>query len=65
MLNEKYKGKPAVFVAPVGQAVMALRKKIAAGRAPGLTQQTDLFTDPIGHVKPPRAGARRPMSTSR
>ncbi len=54
-LNEKYGGKPAVYVAPVGQAVLALRKKIAAGAAPGLTKQTDLFTDPIGHAKPPLA----------
>lgn len=52
-LNEKYGGKPVVFVAPVGQAVLALRKKIAEGAAPGLTKQTDLFTDPIGHAKPP------------
>ncbi len=55
MLNEKYNGMPAVFVAPVGQAALALREKIAAGEAPGLTKQTDLFTDPIGHAKPPLA----------
>ena len=54
-LNEKYGGKPAVYVAPVGQAVLALRKKIANGAAPGLSKQTDLFTDPIGHAKPPLA----------
>jgi hypothetical protein len=54
-LNEKYGGKPALFVAPVGQAVLALRQKIADGAAPGLTQQTDLFTDAIGHAKPPLA----------
>jgi len=54
-LNEKYAGKPQVFVAPVGQAVMALRHKIAEGAAPGLTKQTDLFTDAIGHAKPPLA----------
>lgn len=53
MLNEKYQGKPQVYVAPVGQAVVALREKIAAGEAPGLTKQTDLFTDAIGHVKMP------------
>ncbi len=53
MLNEKYAGKPRVFVAPVGQAVMALRKKIAEGAAPGLTKQTDLFTDAIGHATSP------------
>lgn len=54
-LNKKYDGKPAIYVAPVGQAVMTLRKKIADGSVPGLTKQTDLFTDPIGHAKPPLA----------
>lgn len=54
-LNEKYAGKPAVFVAPVGQAVLSLRKHIAEGTAPGLTKQMDLFTDSIGHAKPPLA----------
>lgn len=55
MLNEKYAGKPTVYVAPVGQAVLALRQRIAVGAAPGLTKQTDLFTDAIGHAKPPLA----------
>lgn len=54
-LNKQYGGKPALFVAPVGQAVLALRKKIADGAAPGLTKQTDLFTDAIGHARPPLA----------
>ena len=54
-LNEKYQGKPPVFVVPVGQAVLALRQKIAAGAAPGLAKQTDLFTDSIGHARPPLA----------
>lgn len=53
MLNEKYGGKPKVFVAPVGQAVLALREQIAAGTVPGLTKQEQLFTDAIGHAKPP------------
>lgn len=53
--NKQYNGKPAIFVAPVGQAVLALRKAIADGAAPGLTKQTDLFTDPIGHARPPLA----------
>ena len=53
MLNKKYGDKPQVFVAPVGQAVLLLRKKIADGTAPGLKEQTDLFTDAIGHAKPP------------
>lgn len=54
-LNKQYGGKPAIFVAPVGQAVLALRQKIADGTAPGLTKQTDLFTDAIGHARPPLA----------
>jgi hypothetical protein len=51
-LNKKL-GKEAVFVVPVGQAVIALREKIIAGKAPGLKTQEDLFTDAIGHAKPP------------
>ncbi len=51
-LNEKYaKDKPAVFVVPVGQAVMELRRYIIEGKAPGLAKQSDLFTDPIGHPR--------------
>lgn len=51
-LNKKYETK-AVRVAPVGQAIVKLREKIIAGEAPGLKQQNDLFTDPIGHAKAP------------
>jgi len=51
-LNAKYaKDKPAVFVVPVGQAVMALRDLIIQGKAPGISKQSDLFTDPIGHPR--------------
>ena len=46
-------GKPVVFVVPVGQAVLGLREKIIAGQAPGLKTQDDLFTDAIGHARPP------------
>jgi hypothetical protein len=51
-LNKKL-GKETVFVVPSGQAVIALREKIIAGEAPGLKTQEDLFTDAIGHVRPP------------
>jgi hypothetical protein len=51
-LNKKL-GKEALFVVPVGQAVIALREKILAGQAPGLKTQNDLFTDAIGHARPP------------
>lgn len=49
-LNQQV-GKQAVFVVPVGQAVLALREKIIKGEAPGLTKQSELFTDPLGHPK--------------
>ena len=51
-LNKKF-GKRVVFVVPVGQAVIALREKIIAGQAPGLKTQEDLFTDALGHARPP------------
>lgn len=51
-LNQKL-GKNSIYVVPVGQAVLALRAKIAAGQAPGLKEQNDLFTDAIGHAKAP------------
>lgn len=51
-LNDKF-GKQAVYVAPVGQAVVALREKIIKGEAYGLAQQNDLFSDPIGHATAP------------
>jgi hypothetical protein len=51
-LNKKH-GKQVLFVVPVGQAVIALREKIIDGEAPGLKTQEDLFTDAIGHAKPP------------
>jgi hypothetical protein len=51
-LNKKH-GKSAVFVVPVGQAVILLRQKIIEGKAPTLKNQDDIFTDAIGHVKAP------------
>lgn len=51
-LNKKFKTK-AVRIAPVGQAVIVLREKIIAGQAPGLKEQNDLFSDPLGHGKAP------------
>lgn len=51
-LNKKY-GKTVLYEVPAPQAVIALREKIIAGEAPGLKEQEDLFTDPLGHGKPP------------
>jgi hypothetical protein len=51
-LNKKF-GKTVLYEVPAAQAVIALREKIIAGQAPGLKEQEDLFTDPLGHGKPP------------
>ena len=48
-------GRQAVFIVPVSNAVFALRERVAEGRAPGLTRQTDLFSDALGHPRPPLA----------
>lgn len=46
-------GKTVLFEVPAPQAVIALREKIIARQAPGLNAQEDLFSDPLGHGKPP------------
>lgn len=51
-INDKA-GRAVVFVMPVGDAVVRLRELIAAGKAPGIDKQSELFTDTIGHGKPP------------
>ncbi len=48
-------GHQAVFIVPVSNAVFALRERVAEGRAPGLNRQTDLFSDALGHPRPPLA----------
>lgn len=51
-INEKA-GRAAVMIVPVGDAVVKLRELIAAGKAPGIAKQSELFTDQIGHGKAP------------
>jgi hypothetical protein len=51
-LNKKI-GKPVLFVVPTGQAVIALREKIVAGKAGKLKTQSALFTDLTGHGTEP------------
>jgi len=48
-------GQDAVFIIPVGDAVLTLRERIAEGTVPGVTRQTDLFRDDLGHPLPPLA----------
>jgi hypothetical protein len=47
-LNEKH-GRKAVFIVPVGDAVVKLRELIVNGEYPGIRTQSELFRDPIGH----------------
>jgi len=51
-LNKQH-GKTVVYVVPVGQAAILLREKIIAGAVPGLQTQEELFSDAIGHARPP------------
>lgn len=46
-------GRPVVFLVPVGDAVLRLREKVISGDVPGITRQSELFTDQIGHAKAP------------
>lgn len=47
-LNQKH-GRKAVFIVPVGDAVVKLRAMVVDGKYPGVKTQSELFTDPIGH----------------
>ena len=49
-LNKAH-GKRAVFIVPVGDAVVKLRGMIVDGKFPGVTTQSKLFRDPIGHAQ--------------
>lgn len=53
-LNQRHK-RSVVFLVPVGHAVMALREQVVAGKVPGFTKQSELFTDSIGHSRAPIA----------
>jgi hypothetical protein len=51
-LNTKL-GRPVLFVVPVGEAVISLREKVAAGQVPAIARQSELFNDLLGHGKEP------------
>jgi hypothetical protein len=51
-LNQKF-GKQVLFIVPTGQAVIALRERIIAGKAGMLKAQSELFRDRIGHPTVP------------
>jgi hypothetical protein len=53
-LNEEFgNGKTVVYLVPTAQAHNALRTLIAKKEMPGMTSQTEVFRDPIGHPTPP------------
>src|SRR5262249_18671492 len=47
------KGKTVVFLVPTAQAHNALRTLIFKKEMPGMTDQQEVFIDPIGHPTPP------------
>ena len=49
--NQKL-GRNVIRVVPVGQAVIELRRRVIAGQFPGVTKQSELFTDSLGHPGP-------------
>jgi poly(3-hydroxybutyrate) depolymerase len=53
-LNDEFgKGKTVVFLVPTAQAHNALRTLIYKKEMPGLTDQQEVFIDPIGHPTAP------------
>jgi hypothetical protein len=38
---------------PAGEAVLRLREAVVAGELPGVTRQSELFRDPLGHATQP------------
>ena len=51
-INQRH-SKTIAYIVPVHEAVMSLRREVLLGRIPGLTKQTELFADTLGHPKKP------------
>ncbi len=49
----KRAGKQMAYVVPSSNAVYTLRKLVVEGKVPGVTKQSALFRDPIGHGAKP------------
>ena len=47
--QNKKLGRRVIRIVPVGQAVLALRRKVIAGELPGVSKQSELFQDNLGH----------------
>lgn len=46
-------GRPFTSIVPAGEAVVRLREAVLAGEVPGLTRQSELFRDALGHATQP------------
>jgi len=46
-------GRNITILVPLWDATLSLRQLIAQGKVPGLSKQTDLFMDGLGHAKKP------------
>ena len=51
-IDERH-GREVTSVVPVGDAVLRLRELVVAGDLPGVTRQSELFRDPLGHATQP------------
>lgn len=49
-LNKRH-GRTALYIVPVGDAVIALRELVVTDKFPSVKKQSELYTDPIGHGK--------------
>jgi hypothetical protein len=52
---DKRAGKQITYVVPSSTAVYNLRKEVLLGHVPGVTKQSELTRDPIGHPTQPQA----------
>lgn len=50
---DKRAGKEITYVVPSAVAMYTLRKEVIKGKVPGIKQQSELFTDDLGHVTQP------------
>jgi hypothetical protein len=46
-------GRAVTTLVPAGEAVLRLREAVVAGELPGVTHQSELFRDPLGHATQP------------
>jgi hypothetical protein len=53
-INDRH-GREVAFLVPASQAVTRLREEVIKGKVPGITKQSELFRDAMGHAAAPLA----------